>query len=377
MNFQNPPGSFQVNEPLPYIMDSPLSSATLCFIVTNNCNLNCSYCFNYLSEGREDMTPETATGILKAYLESGEQRKRIPALRHIIFFGGEPTLNIEAIRSIMKYINSHHIDCVPRLVTNGVIDRLTLAELVEELFYFQVSFDGFGSQFRKDRKGRVNINSRIRETLRCVAEAGLPIFLRATVHAGNVGDMTDIVRFAHAHGVNTVAFTPVALMGNAVVSEIQRPDMDSYVENYYRALDTALHLGVNFYSSEMFHYHRGGSSRFPPLVWFPDGYLAFTIKYSSSRGEKAQKVIVGKYHVEQNRIIIDSEKIAGMAMNFINNRSRHCGDCPALALCKGNLNFDLFSTNPRVEAYDTYYCRITGDIVKRLEHYDLSTNNPY
>jgi sulfatase maturation enzyme AslB (radical SAM superfamily) len=364
-------------EKLPYKMFDPMSSKSLCLIVTNACNLKCQYCFNYVIRNNERMSAELAVSIVDFYACYQGHTHRGHFCPQIIFFGGEPTLNPEAIFKVMDYMNQHHLDCVPRLVTNGIMPDRLLERFIEEKFYFQISFDGLQSQFRTDKSGTC-VNSRIIQTVEAVTNAHLPIFLRATIHSENVDEMVDIVRFAIAHKINAVAFKPVVLeREDNLQNGVKRPRIEDYIGNYFSALELALRSGVNFYSAEIGEYQRKAKSHPPPLVWFPDGHLAFTIKYASAREHNATTVIIGRYSEENKQVEFDVEKIEKMTQNFIHNQELHCMHCLAFQYCKGQRCFDLFAANDSLKNYDTYSCDITRKIVERLDNYALGENQPY
>jgi len=109
-------------------------------IVTNACNLNCTYCYinqtktksltlksfkqalNYLPEIRAEL------GKYNSFSKETE----------IAFFGGEPLLNMKVIKSITKYTPSfpHHVQ------TNGYLLPKYIQELDELNISYGISYDG-------------------------------------------------------------------------------------------------------------------------------------------------------------------------------------------------------------------------------------------
>jgi radical SAM protein with 4Fe4S-binding SPASM domain len=358
---------------LPYRVDRPMATSTVCLIVTNRCNIWCDYCFNYIRDSKhhEDMSPETAVGVIDQLRYYHSQSTNKPFIPHIIFFGGEPTLNMKVIDNVMEYIDAHHIDCIPRLVTNGIMSDSLLDKLIDEMFYFQISYDGEEANLRRYKNDISSPSARVIQTLHRVARANLPIFIRATVHAGNVHRMKDVVTFAAEHGATAVAFAPLALMGNALHTATLRPGIADYVENYFAALELALSLGIHFYSCEMDEFVRGGRPYAPPLVILPDGQIAFSIKFASSKVDRAPAFMVGHYQrrSEQHMIEFFDQKIRHLIQNFAVNQEKFCLNCSAFNYCRGRRMYDLFSANPAQDDYDSYYCTISRHILERLPEY--------
>lgn len=83
--------------------------------LTDMCNLNCSFCF--YDKGNLCIDSEfvyTNLGMIYKHTQSKHIR--------IVFFGGEPTLRLEAIDRIVKYCLNMDKQTEFTLVTNGVID---------------------------------------------------------------------------------------------------------------------------------------------------------------------------------------------------------------------------------------------------------------
>lgn len=76
--------------------------------VTERCNLRCSYCIysgNYENErghGSEDMDFDIARRAVDLYIPNSEQ------IAMISFYGGEPTLNMNLIKKVIKYTNESY-----------------------------------------------------------------------------------------------------------------------------------------------------------------------------------------------------------------------------------------------------------------------------
>lgn len=356
------------NNPLfPIRIDQPQEAQNLCFTLTTRCNLNCDYCFNWETRPY-DMRPELAYDLYTAY--AGLRTTGQTAMVSVILFGGEPTLNYTAIQQISRAAAEQRHKMLPRLVTNGVIDDALLEKLLNDMYYFQISYDGDFSARMDGEKGQV-----VRRTIQRVSEAGLPLFLRSTIHSGNVGKMVAIVKEASRCGADTIGFAPVALMGNAARNAVSRPPLNEYVENFIKALETALELGVNVYSAEINYLGKQGrGSPAPTLVFLPDGSISYSIKFCSAASAGAQDLIIGNYDAVTRSLVFYWERINQRAAIFTANQSSYCGGCTALSLCRSLNLFDYLSVQQNPGKLDNYYCDITRALLKRLEAFDLSAN---
>jgi uncharacterized protein len=116
----------------------------LILFATESCNFRCVYCYEDFALGK--MSALVVSGV-KGLLD-----KRMPNLRHlkVSWFGGEPLLAFNVIKSIHDHIRSHH--CFPNLIDGFYSDITTNGFLLDsEMFrqlvgmgvqFFQISLDG-------------------------------------------------------------------------------------------------------------------------------------------------------------------------------------------------------------------------------------------
>lgn len=131
-------------------MNSDYGFNAASFILTNACNLDCTYCFEGKNKKKVYMTKEIA--------ESGVEFLISQALEHkkddidITFFGGEPTLNIPVMEHLLIYGLKRSKECNLKfkcmLITNGVIYTDEYEDFLikwwinsPESFNIQLSFD--------------------------------------------------------------------------------------------------------------------------------------------------------------------------------------------------------------------------------------------
>lgn len=120
----------------------------LVFLMTEECNFRCRYCYLDYGNFRDTYYPETLTfekakEILKQILLIKKE-----GIENILFFGGEPLLAFSIIKEIVEYISSYcesHGIVKPHfgLVTNGMLlDKKKWKVLCQYHFKVKVSMDG-------------------------------------------------------------------------------------------------------------------------------------------------------------------------------------------------------------------------------------------
>lgn len=126
------------------------------FILTENCNLRCTYCFEKDTRTAvKTMSEEVAFKTVDYLLDNCVQRVEMGeknAYVHITFFGGEPTLATDLMIKILRYTKNRSLDLGVQvkfsIITNGTIFNEKVEEFLEEWYMLfgtvdiQLSVDG-------------------------------------------------------------------------------------------------------------------------------------------------------------------------------------------------------------------------------------------
>lgn len=114
--------------------------------VSNDCNLDCTYCYaggGDYGEEKSLMTKETAKSVIDFFFSHYEY------IGSICFFGGEPLMNYAVVQFVCEHItklyNSNKIKYLPRfvIITNGTILNNKIISLIKTFkISITVSIDG-------------------------------------------------------------------------------------------------------------------------------------------------------------------------------------------------------------------------------------------
>jgi sulfatase maturation enzyme AslB (radical SAM superfamily) len=306
-----------------------------------------------MDQNNQHMQSDLAKAIIASHLEKldADNDKFI-----INYFGGEPTVNDEALLAAINFLIETDINCEQNLLTNGIFNQKLLTRLCNKDLSFQVSFDGKSNNLRFNKNLTKELSNPTIETIKTLAIAKERIHIRATIHQDNVNNMLELVQFCEQHAVTELKIAPICEFGDVNVYKIKQPNINVYVDNYYQAYEYAERCGV-------YMKLRNWNTKLQkimtiPMIWLPDGYVAMTITYASSRIKGAEQIIIGKYSNETNKIELDQDKIQQMKINFIVNRKKYCSGCPLEKNCAGLLQFTPFATNTFIPERDSYFCDI-------------------
>jgi uncharacterized protein len=138
---------FQSSIPQPYVQIAY-------FILTENCNFGCSYCFvkrdGQNRQGAKNMTLDTALKGLDFFCRQiAKDKKRFSEEKNIIFYGGEPLLNTKILKFILEKVQQYKSDGrLPEqtrlsIITNGsLLSQQNIDLLTENNVSIGISLDG-------------------------------------------------------------------------------------------------------------------------------------------------------------------------------------------------------------------------------------------
>lgn len=117
--------------------------------ITNNCNLNCRYC--YINKNNIDMDFDIAKDTIDKLVISCREKKFNKIV--LSFSGGEPLLKIDLINKIINYCNNiESISFSYRILTNGILIDDRVIKLVKENdIDIRISLDGVKKYNDKNR----------------------------------------------------------------------------------------------------------------------------------------------------------------------------------------------------------------------------------
>lgn len=353
------------HEALPILFGDLETSYSTWLTLTNLCNIHCKYCFNYISHCNEHMPSKLAVGILKAQLLALNKDKN--ETYSVIYFGGEPTLNQDALLGSIDFLLENDVLCRQCLMTNGVFNQKLLDQLINKNIDFQVSFDGVSNNLRFNKNLTKRIANETITTIKKLTDHHEYVTVRATIHADNVNNMSDLVRFCAAYGVSRLQCAPICDFGDAKANLVRQPELHAYMASFEEAIHLASEYGIDMEVKGAAHLQAMTRHKMKiPLVWLPDGQVAMTITYASSAIKGAEKIIIGRYSEEEEAIILYQDKVDKLKSNYQKNRQKYCENCPIRELCSGTVQFTPFATDTFIPERDQYFCQLAVRMVQQF-----------
>ncbi len=212
----------------------------ICLHVAHTCNLNCSYCFASQGKFHGDrglMSFETGKRAIDFLIENSGYHKNLD----IDFFGGEPLMNWEVVKQLVKYGRSIEKEAGKNirftLTTNGInIDDDVINFCNDEMHNVVLSLDGrkeVNDRFRVDINGRGSYDRIVPKFKKFVEARGdKSYYMRGTYTHFNTDFVEDILHMADM-GFTELSMEPV-VTSPVSPSALTEEDMPILMEQYER-----------------------------------------------------------------------------------------------------------------------------------------------
>lgn len=180
-------------------MKTLLPAKTSEFLITQKCNLNCTYCFEK-NKSKQNIDWEEFKQILNS-----EEFSAFPS-QNIYIFGGEPLMNPEFIDTFAQYVDKHPTmgpttkrelisAIVSNITTNGtLIDKVLVSLLKKYNCTVQVSLDGpkdLTEEHRVDFNGK-GCYDKVMQNLQICRDNGIGYTLHGVVNRDHYKDFCRI-----------------------------------------------------------------------------------------------------------------------------------------------------------------------------------------
>ena len=383
----------QPDDPMPRLL--PVASfplTTMVMNVTNQCNLACTYCYEY----GEDKIVDTEHGRQSKFMSEATARQSVEFLlkesggvAHLTFFGGETLLNFPVLKSTVAYARRRAAE-VGKVVDFSLTTNATLLQphiiefLAENDIGVTISMDGpreLQNRFRVFRNGDGSydvIAPKIKELLR--RHRSRPIGARVTLTSETIDVIRIYRHLTEDFGFWEVGFAPVTTspgqhyaIGNqgfdrmlGQFRELAQDFLDHVVVNK--------HHGFSNVKDTLEEIHKGVSKAFPCgaglglLGVSTDGDVAVCHRFAGSDTHKLGTVADGIDRAAQTEFL-EHHQIADKT---------DCHTCWARPLCAGGCYHEAHVRYGSTRRPNLHYCEwIRGWTDTCLQVYgELAARNP-
>jgi uncharacterized protein len=388
----------EVSAPAPQTLKiiplAPFPLTTMVLNVTNQCNLSCTYCYEY----GEDKIVDTENGKQPKFMSEETARDSVEFMlreagtnptAHITFFGGETLLNFPVLQKTIAYARKRAAEVGKAvdfsLTTNATLLKPEIIEFIaDNNIGVTISIDGpreVQDKFRVFNNGAGSydvVAPKIRELLK--RHRSRPIGARVTLTSADL-DVRRIYRhLTEEIGFWEVGFAPVTTSPNrahAIGDGGYDKMLGQFRELAYEFLEASAanrHHGFSNVKETLEELHKGVSKAFPCgaglglLGVATDGDVALCHRFAGSDAHK-----IGTVHDGIDR----GAQQAFLEQHHITNKT-DCSVCWARPLCSGGCYHEAHTRYGDTTHANLHYCEwIRGWTDVCLQIYgELSVRNP-
>jgi len=209
-------------------------------IFFNGCNFRCPYCQNHKIVDKVDWKD---ISIVKDEID-----KSIDFISAIVFSGGEPTIQVDALLDLAKF--SKEKGLLVGIETNGyypqVIRKLVKKNLVDKIFIDIKAPPLDDDKYRKITGGIIDANKQVVKSLEIKNVDTEP---RTTIFLSTVGDILPIAKYLKDNGYDTYILQQ-GIPENAPNQEIRKENRISIKEMEKIAKNISSSVGINIKTIE-------------------------------------------------------------------------------------------------------------------------------
>lgn len=345
----------------------------LCLHIAHTCNLNCEYCF--AGQGKyhgEDslMSFEVGKQALDFLVKNSGTRKNL----EVDFFGGEPLVNFEVVKQLVKYArsiekeNNKHFRFT--LTTNGVLLNDDVIDFLnEEMDNVVLSLDGrkeINDAKRKNINGDGSYDIIVPKFKKFVEKRGnKEYYMRGTFTRNNLDFTNDILHMADL-GFTELSMEPVVSSEETDYS-LREEDLDKIYEQYEILAKEMIKRKKEGNPFTFYHYMidlSGGPCIYKRITGCGSGteYLAVTPNgdfYPCHQFVGDKKFLMGNVKDGVTNTKLRDE------FKLCNAYSRkECKDCWAKLYCSGGCSANAYHATGSINNVYEYGCKL---FKKRIE----------
>jgi uncharacterized protein len=362
--------------------------STMFLVVADDCNMHCAYCYQVAEvtactpRPRSCHRPTATSGLLygedpihTARMSLGtvdkalrflsrERRPGVPAT--LYFFGGEPLLNIQAIRHALDTVSrtAELRDLYVHLQTNGLlIDPEVAALLAKHRVDVCVSLDGpaeIHDDVRLTSDGQPTAQ-RVITGIRRLQDVGLKPTVACTVTKSNYDRLTEIANYVYGElGIDEIGFNVLMCKRSAdefVDSRVLLPHLiEAYEGLAARGVsDGKLSKIVGCFAEETLNLSECDILG-RQIVVLPDGHCSPCLGSVGAEGPPRVPF------PESMATFLSQDEVSPWTREC-SLENPECQDCPGLGICGGGCLYARYLRCGDIRRRDAQHCRLVRGLL--------------
>lgn len=347
----------------------PAGVENLYLILTDDCNMGCSYCFiiNNMPLGYKckDMTWEVAKKAIDTYFFnlSKNPSNYHNSLKTIVFYGGEPFLNFKVIKRSVEYVEDRYCKEIEKnfrfsVITNGTVINKEMAMFLSKHKNIAVGISLDGEKYihdnkRKYRDGRGSFDQTIKGYVLLKQFGCENISISCTIDSHNIDELTSLLKLHEEYNFLSINLNPLLDTEKDKISqeymekvsikmleyfEVAR-EKGIYEDRIMRKLQAFIHQKIHSFDCQA-----TGNQ----IVCSPEGRLGVCQEGIGAKNFFFANVSQD-FNFHDNTVIQDWNKRSPLNMP-------QCFDCQAIGICGGGCTYGAWLRNGSIWSVDDRFC---------------------
>ncbi len=228
-------------EKVNFLLEKKLNNPTILYLMTSQgCNLSCKYCpipKIKMENGNILLSERDAILGIDLWQKHLKDIDNKPDQYYVIFYGGEPLLNVKTIVASLKYLRKQiQNNLLPKetnfmIATNGVLIDEDIVNICKEYSVMvTIGLDGpkeINDILRVDNNG-YGTYDRVIKSIKLLIDNGIPTFASVSITPFNIDLISNFSSFFEKIGVNKFGFN--FLKGRALLEIVGDGQIDEYYQ---------------------------------------------------------------------------------------------------------------------------------------------------
>ena len=340
------------------------------FVLSENCNFACDYCFiennmNFAEKRERIMSIETAQSGLDFFCRLiSRQPESFEEEKNIIFYGGEPLLNLHVLTYLVDKIREYQAaNKLPKktnlsLITNGSLISPDVARKLKTMgISIAVSLDGSDANHNRCRHfcdGRPAFESIISGIENAIS-AGCNCGLSITLTEDTVRSFDSVASAISKYDISSLGFNIMMTDKNFIVSDDYNQKAADFIIKafeYFRENgiyeDRIMRKAKAFVDGKIYLYDCGATGG-NQIVIAPDGEVGLCHGYLYNRETFVSNVWDDEFNPEENATYLEWRNRTPINME-------QCLDCAALGICGGGCPLNAKKNGGGIWDLDVRFC---------------------
>ncbi len=343
--------------------------STLYLVLTKNCNLKCRYCL--VDQSCDMMSTRVARKGIRLWANNFKNNEKC----FIVFYGGEPILNIETFIDSLKYIDnlkkknriSKKVSII--LSTNGILIKQELLKVLKKYkVYVVVGLDGKRKPndfYRKDKNNKGTFLKTI-EIIKILQKNKIKTGISTAITPKNAKEANNLSLFLKKYKIKEFGFN--VLRGKDLKFLSSEKNRKEYynkvakviINNYLNSkntgvVETQMKKRITSFKNKACLIDCGGYGN--QIVIQPNGDIS-NCPFLNNKLFNIKNI--------KNKLIINSHAIIKAWRKRLPLYDKKCLDCDAVSICGGGCPWNAKETNKDFIKKDNSVCIINKKIFNLL-----------